>query len=507
MDNRDILGHIFSNLDDASLRTLYVHGFRDNIRTLLSHSTFWETRVLKLDNTIALPRDTDWKRVYYALVSASGVVDHVGPWKYGLDYLPSLEAIVTMYNLPNWIDDPSAMHDVWEDVSSPEVLAYLIDNGLLLVGAGCYMSKYGLSMAASMNRWDMIETILELIDDVLQQAAIADAIYYAVTNSHLKSLEILLAKISNTTPINHQIFTIAATSGTLELSRVLLRRYIPGDWASMIQAALQHDNAASLEAIIEAKKPTTEADLVSLFSSALRDKKIGIITMLVRLHPTSMGRHSYASLLMSVIKLPISPSQITLATELLAHISSAAKINQALKLAVARSNLELVKILLSIPRMKLMNPSELISISKSEALTDILLRDTRIQIESLNKDAIEGILTRSSISTPALYALIQGESLHSQLIFAMTLLKLSSVDLMDWMIDKHDERFSLVATQLLSNEPTPSHLVPTRTLIEYLLYTNVTLEDSLDKLEDVGESHAVIELSRQLISVHLATSK
>lgn len=536
-------------LSNRTLLALFNSSLREQVRKTYNNNLFWKARTEHLaGRSLAIQGNVDWKRVYYDVHSSMLEIEEedillkqaqreVGAYFFGFDYLPSLLTLIQVHGKPlleshpaaspsrvsalvvsrssiTWSTNEHFQKSLWKHITSPEVMHYLLNEGLLLVGEGDRYAQEGLLEAAFHNRDWMIDPILSVIQSDKRQAAVAIAVGYAVSGEHLSMVKLLMSKASIV--VDHLILYHVAKKGTKKITEYFLPWMTTDLWQDMVNQAIEFDNADSLEVILKKAKLSREA-MQALFQSARRSS--GRVTVLLdKLDPSLKGKTTYAGLLSSTIGSKISGER-ELITYLLTKLKIADEGSKLLQLAVKRRDNTALQALVSDARV---DPTaiinQLLNATQGQSdMVDTLILSPRLLVEDLNEDTLRWIvgswidsvrdrmngLVQASGSDLSVLSLLSGDDLHSLLLRLLIVKRPTKQELMKWMLEKKDKRLITSAQLVLRDEiSSDSELVPIQALMLCLLYPGNTYSEQVSSLVASGLTEDELRLSKQLLAAY-----
>lgn len=549
MANLDIWRHILSRLDNASLQALFTSGFESQITTLARDSLFWKMRAEHLAGRELVAPDTpEWKRVYYALLSARELLatvatiglkpialfkqHEIGPLVFGLDYLPSLLALIQVYGAPKWSTNEHDQNRVWEYVTDPAVLTYLLDSGSaandreqkswLITGDDDRSAQYGLQQAAFAGRDWMIDPILAVISSERRWTAAVLAIYSAVSAGSLDMIKLLMRRAPGYKP-GRLMFWHVARHGTAEITRYFLSIGEPESWTQLIDMAFEFDNSASLSVLMY----QTKVDPQALFQRAMKDKNPRIVMLLDKQKPEFKGKTTYRALLTWTLNVGIGvgrEGKLELLQYLLTKISPASEKNQALKIAVKAGDADAITLLLDDrrldPNVHLLDVLQPGKRAPKPGAIDVVVRHPRVLVERMStelvlwlvnswigqiRDRYYGALTavKKVGGFDDLNEYLDKTDLYSILLRFLIIKHPTAEELMDWMIGMNEKDFEKASRLVLSGEHAKNREIEAyRALMSCLLYPSVSFETWLARLRSEPGAAALTQ-SIQLIGAYL----
>lgn len=540
----DIWRHILSRLDNDALRALYISGFESQISTLARDGLFWKMRAEHLaEQELVAPDASDWKRVYYALLSARGLLatvttglkpinlfkqHEIGPLVFGLDYLPSLLSLIQVYGTPKWSDNEHEQNRVWEYVADPAVLTYLLEKGWLLTGEDDRSAQYGLQQAASAGRDWMIDPILDVISPEGRWIAVVLAIYNAITGGSLDMIKLLMRRAPGYKP-ERLMFWHVARHGTAEITRYFLSMGDPESWTQLIDMAFEFDNAASLSVLMY----QTKVDPQALFQRAMKDKNPRIVMLLDKQKPEFKGKTTYRTLLTWTLNIDMvgrGQGKLELLRYLLTKISPASEKNQALKTAVKAGDANAITLLLDDrrldPNVNLLDVLQPRKRAPKPGAIDIVVRHPRVLVERMSPGLVSWLVhdtwnlnirdrfygaekAAARVGGSNVSAHLNGTDLYSILLRYIVLKHPSAVELMDWMIARDERQFTTAARLALPgarDEHGTGEVEAYRALLSCLLYPHVSFEEWIARLSSEVNQNTLI-LCAQLLGAHLGDAK
>lgn len=263
--NSDILFQIITKLDNDTLSKLALLGLWPDIKPLIGDS-FWYARSQHLTGLELTPRsDASWKTIYHSIQAEREVrAEDCTPLLYNLSYLPSLLTLLEVYGLPDWNEDE--IESVWSDISSLDVLTWLLSNGVLEPS-----TSGALSCLHSASQWglvEMIEPLLALVSkwkdgDERADNDTEEAISAAASHNQLAVLQIFIDR-GHADPADSEMMDTAIRNDSIDIVRFLISP--DSDIAKLTEDAYEAGSPLTLDLLL-----SLSSDPRSLLSQATRD--------------------------------------------------------------------------------------------------------------------------------------------------------------------------------------------------------------------------------------------
>lgn len=497
MDNYDVFRAICVMLTDEALYSLFTSGFADSIRKLLAENAFWKERAEFLtQRDLALDGDVDWNHVYRALEDVTRHPDRL-PLLSGLDYLPSLLAIMQVHRTPQSVIDPGSQRMLWRNLANPDAMHFLLDQGTLILGRDAEMAKYALGEAALRDRPEMVESTLALIPEHMRRSALVRNLANAAESKSISMFKLLLGKVVSERQLaddeRWKIVADVAKFGSSEILTYFLPFVtIPLNWTNVASQAVVGRNMETLRLLDRKLSDQGRWDLIKLSIHVPIDDDRDIIFFLL-------------------------------------DGASDDVIGMALKEAATTDTAAFATVL-AYPRS---NPNRdlewlVTAVQSDQKAIDMLLRDSRVQVENLfspvlwqlvpslsaaSQDKIKGFEAGAAAvgvhtNDAALISLMREETLYATLLRVIVMKRPMSEELADWMIAREDRKIELAARQALMGEwGGDEELIAVKALLWSMLYSTRTHSDLLQDLRLEGVSEQALIDSAQLLGAWLGAAR